>query len=95
MVAEVRRITYRTMRAVLRHNTAYLAERSVPERLAALKVPVLVICGAADRKWDPASAHRYDAVPDARVELLPGVGHVPLLEAPEATSKLLLGFTGA
>ena len=53
---------------------------------------MLVIFGAADRRWDPASAHQYDAVPNARVELLPGVGHIPMLEAPEATSKLLLGF---
>jgi pimeloyl-ACP methyl ester carboxylesterase len=93
MVADVRGITYRTMRTVLRRNTAYIAERSVPERLAALEVPVLVICGTADPRWDPASARQYGAVPNARVEMLTGVGHIPLLEAPEATSKLLLGFT--
>ena len=92
LVAAVRGITYRTMRTVLRRNTAYLTERSVPERLAALAVPVLVICGDADRRWDPASARQYDAVRNARVEMLPGVGHVPILEAPEATSKLLLDF---
>jgi pimeloyl-ACP methyl ester carboxylesterase len=93
LVAAVRGITYRTMRKVLRCNAAYLAERTVPERLAALKIPVLAICGAADRKWDPASARRYEAVPNVRVEILPGVGHVPILEAPEITSKLLLDFT--
>jgi pimeloyl-ACP methyl ester carboxylesterase len=93
MVAGVRGIKYRTMRTVLRRNAAYLAERTVPERLAALEVPVLVICGVADPRWDPASAHQYDAVPNARVEMLPGVGHVPILEAPETTSKLLLSFT--
>jgi pimeloyl-ACP methyl ester carboxylesterase len=65
----------------------------VPERLAALEVPVLVICGAADPRWEPSSAHQYDALPNARVELLPGVGHIPILEAPETTSRLLLGFT--
>ena len=92
VVADLRGITYRTFRMVLRRNTEYLIERSVPERLAALDVPVLVIFGAADPRWDPSSAHQYDAVPDARVELLPGVGHVPMLEAPAATSKLLLGF---
>jgi pimeloyl-ACP methyl ester carboxylesterase len=93
LVAEVRGITYRTFRTVLRQNAAYIAERSVPERLAALDVPVLVIFGAADRRWDPASAHQYDAVPNARVEMLAGVGHVPLLEAPETTGRLLLSFT--
>jgi hypothetical protein len=25
--------------------------------------------------------------------MLPGVGHVPILESPEMTSELLLGFT--
>ena len=78
---------------MLRRNAAYLAERSVPERLAALDVPVLVIFGTADPRWDPASAHQYDAVPNARVEMLPGVGHMPMLEAPETTGELLLGFT--
>ncbi|KAB2348450.1 alpha/beta fold hydrolase [Actinomadura rudentiformis] len=93
MVADIRGITYRVMRTVLRRNTAYIAEQIVPERLAALEIPVLVIFGAADPRWKPSSAHQYDAVPNARVELLSGVGHLPMLEAPETTSKLLLGFT--
>jgi len=95
LVADLLRTTYRTTRAILRCNTAYITERSVPERLAALadvEIPVLVIFGAADPRWDPASARRYEAVPTARVELLPGVGHVPMLEAPAATGRLLLAF---
>jgi pimeloyl-ACP methyl ester carboxylesterase len=51
-----------------------------------------VIFGAADRRWDPSSAHHYDTVPNARVEQLPDIGHLPMLEAPEATGELLLGF---
>jgi Predicted hydrolases or acyltransferases (alpha/beta hydrolase superfamily) len=94
LVAEVRGITYRAFRTVLRRNTAYITERSVPERLAAIEVPVLVIFGTADPRWEPSSAHQYAAVPNTRVELLPGVGHLPLLEAPDTTSELLLGFTG-
>jgi len=52
-----------------------------------------VIFGAADPRYEPSSAHQYDAVPNARVEMLPGVGHVPMLEAPETTSEVLLRFT--
>ena len=92
-VSDLKNITYRAFRNVLRRNAAYVAERSMPERLADLDVPVLVIFGAADPRYEPSSAHRYDAVPNARVEMLPGVGHVPILEAPETTSELLLGFT--
>ncbi|MFE2109039.1 alpha/beta fold hydrolase [Kitasatospora sp. NPDC059463] len=92
MVAEARRIGYRTFRTALRRNTAYITERSVPERLTALDIPVLVIFGAADRRWNPSSAHQYDAVPNARVRQLPEVGHIPMLEAPETTSELLLDF---
>ncbi|MEU3608073.1 alpha/beta hydrolase [Streptomyces sp. NPDC035033] len=95
LVAGVRGITYRTFRAVLRRNTAYVAERGVPERLAALGLPALVLFGTADPRWDPSSVRRYEAVPGARVEMLPGVGHVPTLEAPGPTGDLLLGFTAA
>jgi pimeloyl-ACP methyl ester carboxylesterase len=92
VIAELRGSTYRTVRTVLRRNTAYVAERSVPDRLAALDVPVLVLFGAADPRWDPSSAHRYAVLPHARVELLPGVGHLPPFEDPETTGKLLLAF---
>lgn len=92
MVAELRGTTYRAFRTVLRRNTEYIAERSVPERLAALAVPLLVVFGTADPRWEPSSAHQYDAVPNARVELLPGIGHLPPCEAPEATADLLLKF---
>ncbi|QXJ26980.1 alpha/beta fold hydrolase [Actinomadura graeca] len=95
LVRDVQRITYRAFRAVLRCYGAYLAERSVPERLAALGVPVLVIFGDADPRWDPSSARQYDAVPGARVEMVPGVGHLPVFEAPQATGGLLLDFVAA
>ena len=92
-IADLKGITYRVFRTVLRRNNAYITERSVPGRLVTLGVPVLVIFGAADPRWDPASAHQYDAVPNARIELLPGVGHIPMFEAPEETGELLLDFT--
>ncbi|WTO38497.1 alpha/beta fold hydrolase [Streptomyces achromogenes] len=92
MVDDLRSTTYRAFRKALRENTAYLAEQSVPERLAALGVPVLVVFGAADPRWDPASARQYDVVADVRVEMLPGVGHLPMLEAPGQVGRLLLDF---
>lgn len=93
VIAELQGTTYRALRAVLRGNTEYITERTVPRRLAALDVPVLAVFGDADPRWEPASAHQYGTVPGARVEMLPGVGHLPMVEAPEATAGLLLGFT--
>ncbi|HEY8546682.1 MAG TPA: alpha/beta hydrolase [Acidimicrobiales bacterium] len=95
LVAGVRTTGYRTTRAILRANTTYIAERSIPARLADRGVPLLVVFGGADPRWDPASAEQYRAVPGARIELLPEVGHLPMLEAPEATAELVLDFTGA
>jgi pimeloyl-ACP methyl ester carboxylesterase len=92
VLAEMRGLGYGRMRAFLRENAAYLAERSAPERLAVLDVPVLVIFGDADPRYEPSMAHRYEEVAGARLELLPGVGHVPIFEAPQQTAKLLLGF---
>ncbi|MFK0147333.1 alpha/beta fold hydrolase [Streptomyces griseus] len=92
LIADVRNIGYRTFRTVLRRNSAYIADRSVPTRLRALGVPALVVFGAEDPRWDPDAAHRYEAAPDTRVERLPGVGHFPMLEAPRETVDALLRF---
>ncbi|WP_120719473.1 alpha/beta fold hydrolase [Streptomyces hundungensis] len=95
MVADLRNTTYRVVREVLRKNTEYFVARSVPERLATLRLPVLVVFGAADPRWAPASARQYEVVPDVRIEMLAGVGHMPMLEAPGPVGRLLLDFASA
>jgi pimeloyl-ACP methyl ester carboxylesterase len=91
-VADLRSTGYRAFRGILHHNGAYLTQRALPERLKTIDLPKLVIFGAADPRWDPASARRYEVVPNTRVEMLDGVGHLPMIEAPEETAKLLLDF---
>ena len=56
---------------------------------------MLVIVGADDHRWRSSAAAAYHAVPGARVELLPGVGHTPMMEDPQTTSTLLLEFAAA
>jgi pimeloyl-ACP methyl ester carboxylesterase len=71
---------------------AYLDERSLPNRLAPLGKPLLVLFGAQDRRWRPSSAADYHAVPGASVELLAGIGHSPNVEDPARTAARLLAF---
>jgi len=95
LVAAVQGMTYRAFMAAPREMTTYLTERDLPDRLAALDVPLLVVFGAEDHRWDSSSAHSYDVVPGARLEMLPGIGHSPMFEAPDATSKMLLDFAAS
>jgi pimeloyl-ACP methyl ester carboxylesterase len=88
-------MTHRDFVGVMRAYSTYLGQRSLPDRLTGLGLPVLVIFGAEDRRWRSSSAVAYRVVPGARIELLPGVGHTPPVEDPQATAKLLLEFAAA
>ena len=88
-------MTHRAVAGTARGSLGYLRQRSIPERLAGLGLPVLVVFGAEDKRWRSSSAAAYREVPGARVEMLPGVGHTPMLEDPETTGTLLLRFAVA
>ncbi|MEV6230469.1 alpha/beta fold hydrolase [Saccharopolyspora shandongensis] len=92
LVADVRGMTYRSLTATDEAVDAYLAERPVPDRLAGLGLPTLVIFGAQDQRWQPSSAQDYRRIPHARIEILDGVGHTPMFEDPDITGALLRGF---
>jgi pimeloyl-ACP methyl ester carboxylesterase len=61
-----------------------------PAALAALKVPTLIIWGEKD-PLIPLASGRWLAqhIPGARLEVLPGIGHIPMEEAPDASVRLL------
>ena len=88
-------ITHRDFVGAMRAPLHYLGQRSLPDRLAPLGLPVLVVFGAEDQRWRSSSAAAYRAVPGARVELLHGVGHTPMMEDPDTTGSLLLDFAEA
>lgn len=88
-------MTHQDFVGAMRGPLNYLAEQSLPDRLTGLGIPLLVIFGADDQRWRSSQASAYQAVPGARVELLPGVGHSPMLEDPQTTGKLLLDFASA
>ena len=85
-------MTFHAFTATMQATRDYLEQQALPERLAALGKPLLVIFGEEDRRWRSSSAADYRAVPGARVEMLPGVGHSPILEDPPRTATPLLAF---
>ncbi len=65
----------------------------VRERLAAIAVPTLLLVGERDVMTPPdRSLFLADRIAGARVEVLPGLGHLAMLEGPEATNLQLARF---
>jgi pimeloyl-ACP methyl ester carboxylesterase len=93
LLDDARAMTHHTVTATMRATRDYLEQRALPDRLSALGKPLLVLFGEDDRRWRSSSAAGYRAVPGAEVELLPGLGHSPLLEDPPRTATPLLAFT--
>jgi pimeloyl-ACP methyl ester carboxylesterase len=73
-------------------------ERLMPEirdpfRLQLIRCPVLVVWGERDRMVLTSGAEQLaEAIPDARVELIPRCGHCPQIEEPDLLSTLLAEF---
>jgi pimeloyl-ACP methyl ester carboxylesterase len=95
LVDDVRAVTYHAFTATSQAAVEYLEQRSLPDRLAALDLPLLVIFGAEDRRCRSSSAADYRAVPGARVEVLNGVGHSPMVEDPPRTAAVLQAFAAS
>ena len=63
------------------------------ERIHAIAAPTLVLHGTADVVVDPRNAELLACqIPDARLELLDGLGHLFFWEAPELTARLIREF---
>ena len=58
--------------------------------------PTLALWGTNDRVFDVSGAQRLQRVlPQAQVEMLPGIGHLPMMEAPGDTAVRYAKFLGA
>ena len=70
-----------------------MADPTLAARLAEITAPTVVIWGEADRMVTPGYGEEYAAaIPKASFQLLPGAGHLPQLETPEAVLALFDQF---
>lgn len=78
---------------LIRQNRAVMARVDSRPLLAALRCPLLVACGEADLLTPPEQAREIAAlVPGARLEIVPGAGHMLTMEQPERVTTLLLDW---
>ncbi|MAM51765.1 MAG: alpha/beta hydrolase, partial [Marinobacter sp.] len=60
-----------------------------------IQAPVLIIWGKEDRVINYRNGEVFAAaIPDARLELMEGIGHAPMVEAPEESAELFRAFLG-
>ncbi|HEX6511941.1 MAG TPA: alpha/beta fold hydrolase [Chloroflexota bacterium] len=88
--------------AAYRHNVAimellardpYLHDPKLPHRLHRVSTPTLVVWGAQDRLIPPAHGRAYaEAIPRARLTLIPDCGHIPHQERPDEFLAIVQGF---
>lgn len=88
------RDTRRAVLALYRATDIEAQNVQLPQlRLIAAQWPALVIFGEDDKYMPAKYAHRNrEAFVQAQVEMIPGAGHWPHLERPDAVSNLLLPF---
>jgi pimeloyl-ACP methyl ester carboxylesterase len=67
----------------------------VAPTLPHVRAPTLVLWGSEDPLLPPALGAVFaEQIPEARLLILPGCGHIPMLESPDALHRELLGFLG-
>lgn len=61
--------------------------------LSAIKAPCLIVCGDKDQLTPlPTQQALHKAIPGSRLEVIPGAGHVPTIEAAGTWNRLVMDF---
>ncbi|WP_250033716.1 alpha/beta fold hydrolase [Paractinoplanes maris] len=73
-----------------------MTDPTLADRLSGVTTATLVVWGEADRIGDTAFGRAYAAaIPGAQFTLLPGTGHLPQIETPDALIETVWSFADA
>src|SRR3546814_8567778 len=68
-------------------------EPEMAARVGEIKAPTLILFGDRDRVINPSAAKTFnERIAGSEVVILPGIGHLPMEEAPDATAAAIADF---
>jgi pimeloyl-ACP methyl ester carboxylesterase len=93
-VQDFNKVTYTAYKKTYDESAGYVSDGHFKNDLRSVRVPRLVIFGRDDRLVSPPleAADLYRREFGVRVAIVPGAGHSPMVEQPQATARLLLGL---
>jgi pimeloyl-ACP methyl ester carboxylesterase len=93
-VADLKQLTYTAFRSAHEDSIAYRTAKPTNERLAALMPvpPLLALTGTEDAIVPPEHAKYFSEVPGAKIVMIEGSGHSPMVEKPAKTLELIRDF---
>lgn len=62
------------------------------DRLAAIDVPTLIVCGELDAPFVEIGRRMSELLPKSELAVMPGVGHAVHLESPEGCAEVVVDF---
>jgi len=82
--------------ALVRQHAAIMGRPDNRPLLASIRCPTLVIVGREDALTPPELAQEIAAgIPGARLEIIPGCGHLSTLEQPQAVNRAMRAWLTA
>lgn len=70
-----------------------IREESVEKRITGMTIPTLIVWGEKDRVFHVGTAEvLHKLLPNSQVIVMPGVGHVPMMEQPRQSAEDYLQF---
>jgi pimeloyl-ACP methyl ester carboxylesterase len=86
-------IVLRGVQVLPREGAAMVAYRFDPERIAQITIPTLVLLGEESPGWRRDAMHALDtALPESRLGILAGQGHLATHTAPDLLASEIIGF---
>ncbi|MBA4747535.1 MAG: alpha/beta fold hydrolase [Sphingopyxis sp.] len=68
-------------------------DAAMADRISEITAPTFVLFGAEDRIINPSAAQSFgERIAGSKVVLLPGIGHLPMEEAPDETATAIAAF---